>query len=286
MERHRKTCIAFRTTSRILQSGNIAYFGPHIQHVQRIRQQYPQTHILQFDYFSKYYKYDNLTVRADIQDIPLQNNSMDGAIVLHILEHVPNLYRAQRELARIIKPRGILIHETPCTRGTLTYCPNSTTKTGVCAQEDHIWSYSCSYLKDKFKKTDLSAIRIHQASSVIDSAFRIRRLANTYHCCVIVCDLQPRDEDARRSQDTTVGGISLPWAMQVMTPRRIHRGTNVTQGGRRTAGAQILCPEFGRIVFFSRRYTKCLEFWHRRSAQFRFSLYLRTNLTVIPFLTT
>ena len=71
-------------------------------------------HLQEFDYFASGYRYARTTVFADVQKIPLQNSSLDGIIILHVLEHVPSLDTALRELKRVLLPGGFLQHDTPC----------------------------------------------------------------------------------------------------------------------------------------------------------------------------
>lgn len=50
---------------------------------------------------------------ADILSIPLVDNSFDVAVCSEVLEHVPLIRPAVKEMARVIKPGGILIVTTP-----------------------------------------------------------------------------------------------------------------------------------------------------------------------------
>lgn len=50
---------------------------------------------------------------ADILSIPLVDNSFDAAVCSEVLEHVPLIRPAVKEMARVIKPGGILIVTTP-----------------------------------------------------------------------------------------------------------------------------------------------------------------------------
>lgn len=58
--------------------------------------------------------------RADIRhgsiyEIPFESNSMDGALCLEVLEHIELDRKGAREIARILKPGGILIAAVPYT---------------------------------------------------------------------------------------------------------------------------------------------------------------------------
>lgn len=50
---------------------------------------------------------------ADILSIPLVDNGFDVAVCSEVLEHVPLIRPAVKEMARVIKPGGILIVTTP-----------------------------------------------------------------------------------------------------------------------------------------------------------------------------
>jgi len=142
---------------RAIDTGTLAYFGPEMNHVAQIRARYPKLHLFQFDFFAPGYYYDKLTIKADIQSIPLQSQSLDHVIVLHVLEHVPSLQKALTELARVVVPGGTIYHETPCDKRTKhnvpnnTYCPPTKRTEGACTQKDHLWSYSCRYLKQQLR---------------------------------------------------------------------------------------------------------------------------------------
>jgi SAM-dependent methyltransferase len=49
---------------------------------------------------------------ADVQELPFADESFDAAIANHVLFHVPDRERALRELARVLRPGGILVGTT------------------------------------------------------------------------------------------------------------------------------------------------------------------------------
>ena len=146
----------------------IAYFGPHPQHAKTLTTMLPSAQLLRFDYFAplpftgKALPYDRSTVRADIQSIPLQDAAVDVTVVLHVLEHVPNITRATREIGRTLAPGGVVLHETPCAgRPTSAVASVDCTSPGaresdpVCKQRDHLWSHSCWHLKAQLEAAGL-----------------------------------------------------------------------------------------------------------------------------------
>src|SRR5947209_6623822 len=52
-------------------------------------------------------------LQIDITDCPLPSASFDAIIALNVLEHIKNDGRAVREMARLLKPGGILLLEVP-----------------------------------------------------------------------------------------------------------------------------------------------------------------------------
>ena len=153
VERHRRICLELNTKLSPNAKGNLAYFGPHTNHVKQIQANFPLLNVFQFDYFAPGYKngyYDRNTIRADVQSIPLQTNSLDYVIILHVLEHVPSLNKSLSELSRVIQHGGMLYHETPCSlRETNLLCSNTNRILGVCRQKDHLWDYSCKHIGEQ-----------------------------------------------------------------------------------------------------------------------------------------
>jgi ubiquinone/menaquinone biosynthesis C-methylase UbiE len=53
--------------------------------------------------------------RASIYEIPFESDSLDVCVCLEVLEHIEDDARAVREMARVLKPGGILIAAVPYT---------------------------------------------------------------------------------------------------------------------------------------------------------------------------
>ena len=152
----------------------MTYHGPEQTHAAQLALALPMK-LQEFDYFAQGYSYSRTTVFADLQRIPLQDHVLDGAIVLHVLEHVPSLDTALAELARVLRPgTGFLQHETPCywpagtpkgahlsegarramARDGSENCSTSREAHDVgylCAQHDHLWGHSCAYLQARLR---------------------------------------------------------------------------------------------------------------------------------------
>ena len=64
------------------------------------------------------HKYGQIDHVCDITAIPVEADAFDGVICTEVLEHVPYPDRVITELARILKPGGVLVITAPFTSGT------------------------------------------------------------------------------------------------------------------------------------------------------------------------
>lgn len=74
-------------------------------YVTRLREQRPELRVIGLDLSLGM----RPTLVADAQSLPLPDASVDAALALHMLYHVPDIPRAIAELRRIVKPGGLLI---------------------------------------------------------------------------------------------------------------------------------------------------------------------------------
>ena len=75
----------------------------------------------------------------------MPDNFFDLIICYHILEHIINDQKAMGELARVLKPGGILLLQTPFREGTILEDPAITTedeRRKYFGQKDHVRIYS------------------------------------------------------------------------------------------------------------------------------------------------
>jgi len=162
LERHRASCydlISSPPESLFQPEPVVAYFGPHVQQSRALELARPRFKLLRFDWFDHgWYSYAKDTVRADVQDIPLQSESLNGIIILHVLEHVPDYRKAIAELYRVLVPNGFVQHDSPCQNARLINCAdhrlNPAKHAGhdvrLCEQPDHRWSFNCGLLLKDF----------------------------------------------------------------------------------------------------------------------------------------
>jgi SAM-dependent methyltransferase len=94
-------------------------------------------------------------IKADICDLPFQENEFDVVFCNHVLEHIPNDLKAMQELYRVLKPGGFGVFQIPqdLSRAT-TFEDNTITdkkeRTKIFGQYDHVRIYGRDYF-DKLR---------------------------------------------------------------------------------------------------------------------------------------
>jgi len=94
-------------------------------------------------------------VKADICDLPFEDNSFDVVFCNHVLEHISNDTKAMQELYRVLKPTGMGIFQIPQDLSRdVTFEDNSITdekeRTKIFGQYDHVRVYGIDYF-DKLR---------------------------------------------------------------------------------------------------------------------------------------
>ena len=89
-------------------------------------------------------------VKADICDLPFEDNQYDVILCNHVLEHIPDDTKAMQELYRVLKPGGMAILQIPqdLNRET-TFADDSITdqkeRAKIFGQYDHVRIYGRDY---------------------------------------------------------------------------------------------------------------------------------------------
>jgi SAM-dependent methyltransferase len=94
-------------------------------------------------------------VKADICDLPFDDNSFDVILCNHVLEHIPDDTRAMQELLRVMKPGGWGIFQIPQDlKREQTFEDNTITdrkeRARIFGQYDHVRIYGRDYF-DKLR---------------------------------------------------------------------------------------------------------------------------------------
>jgi len=103
-------------------------------------------------------------VKADICNLPFENNTFDWIFCNHVLEHIPDDAQAIRELYRVMKPGGTGIFQVPQDMSReKTFEDNSITeareRARIFGQYDHVRVYAKDYFdKLRFYGFEVNAI--------------------------------------------------------------------------------------------------------------------------------
>lgn len=109
-------------------------------------------------------------VKADICNLPFEDNSFDMIFCNHVLEHIPDDTKAMEELYRILKPGGMGIFQIPQDLDrALTFEDNTITdkkeRAAIFGQYDHVRVYGRDYF-DKLRAIGFEVKEIHYAASL------------------------------------------------------------------------------------------------------------------------
>lgn len=101
-------------------------------------------------------------VKADICDLPFEDNSYDIILCNHVLEHIPNDTKAMQELYRVLKPGGMGIFQIPQDLSReKTFEDDSITdpkeRARIFGQYDHVRVYGRDYF-DKLRSVGFTVI--------------------------------------------------------------------------------------------------------------------------------
>ena len=109
-------------------------------------------------------------VKADICDLPFEDNSYDTILCNHVLEHIPDDSKAMKELFRVLKPGGYGIFQIPqdLNRET-TFEDNTITdkaeRAKIFGQYDHVRVYGRDYF-DKFRSIGFKVEEVNYTASL------------------------------------------------------------------------------------------------------------------------
>jgi SAM-dependent methyltransferase len=120
-------------------------------------------------------------VKADICDLPFEDNSFDFILCNHVLEHIPDDTKAMEELYRILKPGGTAILQIPqdLSREN-TFEDNSITsrkeRAKIFGQYDHVRVYGRDYF-DKLRSIGFKVQEVDYTNALTASEIDSYRLA-------------------------------------------------------------------------------------------------------------
>ncbi len=120
-------------------------------------------------------------VKADICNLPFEDNSFDVILCNHVLEHIPNDTKAMQELYRVLKPNGWGIFQIPQDlKREKTFEDDSITdrrkRAEIFGQYDHVRIYGRDYF-DKLRNVGFTVDEIDYTASLSDKEIERYRLA-------------------------------------------------------------------------------------------------------------
>lgn len=158
LERHRLLWLYLqRETAFFSAKAKMLHFAPEQAFYKRFRK------MKNLDYTTTDLNSPLADVKADICNLPFEDNSYDIIFCNHVLEHIPDDQKAMQELYRILKPDGYAILQIPQDLNReKTFEDNSITdreeRTKIFGQYDHVRVYG----KDYFNKLEMVGFHVKQ----------------------------------------------------------------------------------------------------------------------------
>lgn len=108
LERHRLIWLFLKNETDFFSKDlKVLHFAPEQAFYKRFRNQ------KNLDYTTTDLESPLADVKADICNLPFEDNKYDVILCNHVLEHIPDDHKAMQELYRILKPGGWAILQTP-----------------------------------------------------------------------------------------------------------------------------------------------------------------------------
>ncbi|WP_338732892.1 class I SAM-dependent methyltransferase [Mangrovimonas cancribranchiae] len=120
-------------------------------------------------------------VKADICNLPFEDNSYDVILCNHVLEHIPDDTKAMKELYRVMKPNGWGVFQIPQDLNReVTFEDNSITdkkeRDKIFGQYDHVRIYGRDYF-DKLRSIGFTVEEVDYTATIMPSEIDKYRLA-------------------------------------------------------------------------------------------------------------
>ena len=120
-------------------------------------------------------------VKADICDLPFNDNSYDVILCNHVLEHIPDDTKAMQELYRVMKPGGYGIFQIPQDLSRdFTFEDHTITdkaeRAKIFGQYDHVRIYGRDYF-DKLRRIGFKVVEADYTSQLTENDIDKYRLA-------------------------------------------------------------------------------------------------------------
>lgn len=160
LERHRLLWLYLKNeTDFFTKQQKVLHFAPEQAFYKRFRK------MKNLDYTTTDLESPLADVKADICDLPFQDNAFDVIFCNHVLEHIPDDTKAMQELFRVLKPNGMAILQIPQDLSREhTFEDNSITdrkeRSKIFGQYDHVRIYG----RDYFNKLRAIGFDVNEAN--------------------------------------------------------------------------------------------------------------------------
>lgn len=176
LERHRLLWLYLKDhTDFFTQPHKVLHFAPEQAFYKRFRK------LENLDYTTTDLNSPLADVKADICDLPFEDNSFDFILCNHVLEHIPDDEKAMQELFRILKPGGTSILQIPQDlKRENTFEDDSITdpkeRAKIFGQYDHVRVYGRDYF-DKLRSIGFKVEEVDLTSQLAPETVDRYRLA-------------------------------------------------------------------------------------------------------------
>lgn len=159
LERHRLLWLYLQNETDFFtatEKKNVLHFAPEQEFYKRFKKQ-KNIQYTTTDLFSPL-----ADIKADICNLPFEDNQYDVIFCNHVLEHIPDDTKAMKELYRVLKPGGMAILQIPqdLNRAT-TFSDDSITdekeRAKIFGQYDHVRVYGRDYF-DKLRSIGFTVV--------------------------------------------------------------------------------------------------------------------------------
>ena len=159
LERHRLLWLYLQNETDFFtakEKKNVLHFAPEQEFYKRFKKQ-KNIQYTTTDLFSPL-----ADVKADICNLPFEDNQYDVLFCNHVLEHIPDDTKAMQELYRVLKPGGMAILQIPQDLNrAATFSDDSITdekeRAAIFGQYDHVRVYGRDYF-DKLRTIGFTVV--------------------------------------------------------------------------------------------------------------------------------
>lgn len=176
LERHRLLWLYLKNETDLFNTEKkLLHFAPEQCFLKRFRE------LKNLDYTTTDLLSPIADVKADICNLPFEDNSYDVIFCNHVLEHIPDDTKAMQELFRVMKPGGWGIFQIPQDLNRdVTFEDDSITdkaeRAKIFGQYDHVRVYGRDYF-DKLRSIGFTVEEVDYTSTLSDSEIDKFRLA-------------------------------------------------------------------------------------------------------------